>query len=269
MAQVAKVAFSDYLQSTTKVLDLINTAEQLPNNGLIILKPNLTNADSPPVTTPVEIVEAIYSYCTKRCNADIVIGEGCGSGKTIDTFRRNGYEDLARKYNIELIDLNKCETTRLENPNCHTLKEFHIPKIVQEAFVISIPVLKDHSFTVTTIAMKNMFGIAPAPHYKGNWNKSKLHHPSTPKSVVDLCCYKKPDLCVVDAVTALQGMHLYGTPLQLDTILASFDPVAVDAVGSRMLGHNPESIEYLQLANGQLGSMDNIEILSSSVTDQV
>lgn len=268
MAQVAKVAFSDYLQSTAKALELINAGEQLPNNGLIILKPNLTNADGPPVTTPVEIVEAVYHYCRELCHADIAIGEGCGSGKTTSAFRQNGYEDLARKYNIELIDFNECETVRLKNPSCRTLKEFHIPRIVQAAYIISIPVLKDHSFTTTTIAMKNMFGIAPATHYKGSWNKSKLHHPSTHKSVVDICSYKKPDLCVVDALTALQGMHLFGTPLQLDAILASFDPVAVDAVGSEMLGHNPRSIEYLQLANGQLGSMDDIEILSSSLQDQ-
>ncbi|MFC1762836.1 DUF362 domain-containing protein [Planctomycetota bacterium] len=263
MAQVAKVAFSDYLQNTAMALDLIQTVDKLPDTGLIILKPNLTNADSPPVTTPVEIVEAVYHYCRELCNADIAIGEGCGSGKTINAFQRNGYRDLARKYNIELIDFNECETDKVKNPSCHTLKEFYIPKIARDAFIISIPVLKDHSFTVTTISMKNMFGIAPASHYKGSWNKSKLHHPSTHKSVVDLCCYKKPDLCVVDAVTALQGMHLSGIPLHLNTILASFNPVAVDAIGSEMLGHDPRKIEYLQLANGRLGSMDNIEIVNS------
>ena len=264
MPQVAKVAFTDYLQSTAKALNLINASDELPDKGMIILKPNLTNADSPPVTTPVEIVEAVYLYCRELCHADIAIGEGCGSGKTIDTFHQNGYEVLARKYNIELIDFNECKTDKLKNPSCHTLKEFHIPKIAREAFIISIPVLKDHSFTVTTIAMKNMFGIAPATHYKGSWNKSKLHRPSTHKSVVDICCYKKPDLCVVDAVTALQGMHLSGTPLKLNTILASFDPVAIDAVGSELLGHDPRAIEYLQLANGKLGSLDNIEIVNSS-----
>ena len=43
--------------------------------------------------------------------------------------------------------------------------------------------------------------------------------------------------------------------------MASFDPVAVDAVGSRLLGHNPAKIKYLALANGVLGDMDNIEII--------
>jgi len=32
--------------------------------------------------------------------------------------------------------------------------------------------------------------------------------------------------------------------------------------GSELLGHNPRRIKYLQLADGLLGSMDNIEILN-------
>ena len=136
-----------------------------------------------------------------------------------------------------------------------------MPKIVQNAFVISLPVLKDHSFTKTTIAMKNMFGIAPSKFYAGSWNKAKLHSPSTDQSVVDICLYKKPDLSVVDASVALQGMHLAGKHKKIGLILAGFDPVAVDTVGSELLGHNPKRLEYLRLADGLLGNMDDIEIV--------
>ncbi len=133
--------------------------------------------------------------------------------------------------------------------------------MAQDAFIISLPVLKDHSFTRTTIAMKNMFGLAPAPYYQGSWNKSKLHSPSTHRSVVDVCLYKRPGLCVVDASVALTGMHLSGTPKPLGLILAGFDPVAVDAVGSRLLGHDPSRIEYLTLAQDTLGDMRRIQVV--------
>ena len=106
-----------------------------------------------------------------------------------------------------------------------------------------------------------MFGLAPTPYYKGSWNKSKLHSPSAHKSVVDVCLYKKPDLSVVDASVALTGMHLAGTEKNIGLILVGFDPVAVDAVGSELLGHNRQKLEYLTLANGRLGSLDNIEII--------
>lgn len=263
MSKVASVKFSDYKSSVAQALDLVGPAGRLPQQGLIIVKPNLTNSSPPPVTTNVAAVEAVYQYCKARTKAEIAIGEGCGEGKTADVFAALGYTELAEKYGIRLLDLNEAETVLLENRNALQLKQFHIPKIVREAFVISLPVLKDHSFTRTTIAMKNMFGIAPGRFYAGGWNKSKLHSPSTHKSVVDVCLYKKPDLCIVDAAVALKGSHLSGRRENLGRILAGFDPVAVDTIGTELLGHNPKRLEYLRLANDLLGSMDNIEILEA------
>ena len=66
----------------------------------------------------------------------------------------------------------------------------------------------------------------------------------------------------MDASVALVGTHLSGKRRNLGLILASFDPVAVDAVGSELLGHDPKKIQYLILANNVLGSLDNIEILN-------
>jgi uncharacterized protein (DUF362 family) len=240
MSKVAKVKFIDYQASVTKALDLIGAAGSLPDKGLVIIKPNLTNSDGPPVTTNVAAAEAVYKYCKTHCKAEIAIGEGCGNGTTEESYQANGYRKLSKKYGIKLIDFNQEETVLVKNRDALQLKECHIPQIVRDAFIISLPILKDHSFTKTTVAMKNMFGIAPEPFYRGSWNKSKLHSPSTHKSVVDVCLYKKPDLCVVDAAVALTGMHLAGKHKKIGLILAGFNPVAVDTIGSELLGHNPE-----------------------------
>lgn len=253
--KVSRIRFTSYTDSVREALDEIDAGNNLPSDRLIIIKPNLTNADKPPVTTNVDIVGAIYHYCRQHTKAEIAIGEGCGSGKTQDAYQANGYIDLAKKHGIRLIDFNSEKAVKLSRSDTVQLKELYVPEIVIDAYVISVPVLKDHSFTVTTIAMKNMFGIAPAPYYSGSWNKSKLHRPSTHKSVFDICLYKKPDLCVVDASIALAGMHLSGTEKKLGLILAGYDPVAVDAEGSRLMGHNPRRIGYLKLADGVLGFM--------------
>lgn len=258
MGSVAKIDFTDYETSVAEALDAVRAAERLPAEGLIILKPNLTNSSPPPVTTSVEAVEAVYRYCHTHTNAEVAIGEGCGSGTTIDTFRANGYVTLAERNGLRLIDFNREEAVLMARSDALQLRQFHVPKIAQRAFIISIPVLKDHSFTVTTVAMKNMFGLAPAPYYRGSWNKSKLHSPSTHRSVVDVCLYRKPDLSVVDASVALAGMHLSGTSKKLGMILAGFDPVAVDAEATRMMGHDPRQVEYLRLADGVLGEMRSV-----------
>ena len=243
MSAVAKVKFIDYETSVPRALDLIKASEKLPQTGLIIIKPNLTNASPPPVTTNVEAVEAVYKYCSSYSKAETAIGEGCGNGLTKDTFEANGYTKLADKYGIRLIDFNEEKAVLLKRKDALQLKQLYMPEIVKNAFVISLPVLKDHCFTTTTVAMKNMFGIAPAPYYRGSWNKSKLHSPSTHKSVVDICLYKKPGLCIVDASVALSGTHLSGNSRKLGLILASFDPVAIDAAASELLGHNPKKIQ--------------------------
>jgi uncharacterized protein (DUF362 family) len=252
MKGVASVRFTDYETSVAKALDEVSVPDRLPEDGLIILKPNLTNVDPPPVTTHVGMVEAVYRYCKQHTDAEIAIGEGCGSGRTIDCYEANGYVELAEREGLRLIDFNEEEAVKLERDDTLQLKEFYMPEVALDAFIVSIPVLKDHSFTETTIAMKNMFGLAPAPYYRGSWNKSKLHSPSTDKSVVDVCLYKMPGLCVVDASVALAGMHLAGTEKRLGIILAGFDPVAVDAEGSRLMGHDPEDLEYLALADATL-----------------
>ncbi len=261
MSEVAQVRFVNYASSIAKALDLIGAKDRLPQGGLIIIKPNLTNADGPPVTTSVVAAEAVHDYCRAHSKAEIAIGEGCGSGVTQATFEANGYAALAKERGIRLIDFNQEPAETVSRRDALQLREFHLPKVAQDAFIISLPVLKDHSFTKTTIAMKNMFGLAPAPYYQGSWNKSKLHSPSTHRSVVDVCLYKRPDLCVVDASVALTGMHLSGTPKKLGLILASFDCVAVDAAGSRLLGHDPTRIDYLRLAHGLLGSMMDTRML--------
>lgn len=263
MSTVARVEFTNYRESVNRALDLIGTPGLLPQKGLIIVKPNLTNSSPPPVTTHVDMAEAVLAYVRKYTGAEIAIGEGCGSGTTGDTFEANGYTDMAERNSIRLIDFNTEPADCLRNPDALHLKEFHMPAAAADAFIISVPVLKDHSFTDTTIAMKNMFGLAPAPFYSGSWNKSKLHSPSTHASVVDVCLYKKPGLSIVDASVALSGMHLAGTPRGLNRILAGTDPVAVDAVGTRLMGHDPAQVEYLQLAQKKgIGTIDSIKIIS-------
>ena len=263
MSKVAKVQFTDYPSSIARALDLIGAAEALPRDGLIIIKPNLVNSSPPPVTTSVEAAEAVYRYCRARSKAEIVIGEGAGSGRTCDVYAALGYVDMAHRHRIELVDFNDAETVELERPDALQLKTFHLPVVARDAFVISLPVLKDHEFCKTTIAMKNMFGLAPGKYYAGNWNKSKLHSPSVHDAIVDVCLYKKPALSIVDASVALEGGHLSGRKKHLGLILASFDPVAVDATGSELLGHDPAWVHYLTLAEGCLGSTQNIDLVTS------
>jgi len=131
VSDVSQVRFVDYAGSVAKAMDLIGAKDGLPQSGLIIIKPNLTNADKPPVTTDVAAAEAVYDYCRAHSSAEIAIGEGCGNGVTQDAFEANGYAALAKKHRIRLIDFNQEPALTLKRPDALQLKEFHLPQVAQ------------------------------------------------------------------------------------------------------------------------------------------
>jgi len=133
MSTVAKVRFADYPAGVAAALDAIGAADRLPRRGLVIVKPNLTNADAPPVTTPPAAAEAVWRYCRDRCGAEVVIGEGCGSGTTEEVFAATGYAKLARREGIRLIDFNAAPAAAVSRPDALQLETFHLPEVAREA----------------------------------------------------------------------------------------------------------------------------------------
>ena len=73
MSTVAKVRFDRYPDSIATVLDLVDAGSRLPNDGLILIKPNLTNSDKPPVTTDPAAAEALYRYGGERLYLDVLL----------------------------------------------------------------------------------------------------------------------------------------------------------------------------------------------------
>ncbi|TFG64755.1 MAG: DUF362 domain-containing protein, partial [Spirochaetales bacterium] len=57
MVSVAEIPFTFYKDTVQKALDEIGAESVIPQEGLIILKPNLVNTSPPPVTTPADFTE--------------------------------------------------------------------------------------------------------------------------------------------------------------------------------------------------------------------
>jgi len=261
--KVAIVEFKDYERSVTEALDEIGAAETLGAQKKIVLKPNIINDSPPPVTTPAECVEAVLDYCRGNSDAEIVIAEGCGGLDTHEAFRRLGYLELSRRKHVQLIDLDKEETVELHNSSLGYLPEFHMPRCLTDGFLVSIPVLKAHSMAKVTLSLKNMLGIAPAKYYCASaYRKSKLHgrnNRELHRYIIELNQYCKPDLSVLDATVGMAEAHLWGRRCKppVNKILASFDPVAVDAAGARLLGLDWRKIDHIKLGDGVLGHVDS------------
>ena len=252
MTEIAEIEFLSYAESVPEVLDAAGAGEALRRQPAVLIKPNLINASPFPITTAPECVEAVIGYVRSRSEAVIVIGEGCGdkSLETDEVFDRLGYRELARRQGVELVDLNHAPLRRLEDKSCRVFKEMYLPEIALTHYLISVPVLKAHSYSKITGTLKNMIGLAPPKHYSGRfgtWKKS-VFHGKMHQSIVELNKYRAPDLSLMDATIGMSDYHLGGAHCDppLNRLIAGFDPLEIDRRGAELLGLTWRNIAHLK-----------------------
>ena len=259
-------SLTSWQESVPRLLDAAGLKKRLASAQKVIIKPNLVEPQPPPVTTPVELVAALAGYIHTRCpHLDIIIAEGCGSSSnnTWQVFEALGYSGLADLDRVTLMDLNEAPSVLMQNSKCRRWPEMHLPKIVFEGFLISVPVLKAHSLAGITLTMKNMIGLAPPAHYRqgGPWKKASFHQ-GIQEAVFDLNRYRTPDFTLLDATIGMQKAHLWGPTCNPppNRLAASYDPVAIDSYGCRLLKIKWDTIGHIAMAHGTLGAAEPLMV---------
>lgn len=141
-------------------------------------------------------------------------------------------------------------------------KGIRIPDYFIGKNVLHLPTIKCHIYTNATGAMKNAFGglLANNRHYC----HSRIH-----ETLVDLLAIQKeihPGIfAVVDGTTAGNGPGPRTMiPVTKNTLLASDDCVAIDAVACKLMGFDPMAQPYIRLAHERglgVGRIEEIEIV--------
>jgi len=250
-----------------RALDLIDAAAYLSPFASFLLKPNYV-VDKPPIsglTTRPESLDGIITYLFRRVGktpSQVLIGEGGEPSSTESAFTTCGTRDLAEKHGVRLVNLNEDEKESVTLKDSLSLKEANVARIVRSVdCVISVPTLKTHSMAVTTLAMKNCMGcILP----KG------IMHSSLHKKIADLAGLINPKLSVIDGIVGAEGNEISGSPVPMGLIIVSTDYVAVDTVGSAVMGYSAEECEYLRYgAQKGLGTcnLSEIEVVGASIND--
>lgn len=147
------------------------------------------------------------------------------------------------------------------------LKELHLPNDIFEAdYIINLPKLKTHMLTTITGAVKNLFGCLPFSERK------QVHGLGAKKdfanTLLDILSAVKPDFAIIDGIDAMEGHGpSNGNIVRLGYIIAGKDSVAVDAVGCKLAGWNPQKIEHLALADPRglgVSDLSQIEIVGDA-----
>jgi len=222
----------------------------------VLVKPNMVGPSAPEFghTTQPELVRTVVLACLDR-NGKVMVGDNPGG---INRSSRN----VAKATGI--LDASEgCFTPISERVVEKTGAETSFPLVISQAvleadYIINLPRFKTHISMMVTGAIKNVFG------YVAGACKARLHLQAPrreifAKAVCDILQLRPPDLHIMDAITAIEGNGpCHGGQLrEVKKLLASTDPLALDAVMAWMMGVDPKELPIQQEAQKRgLGNID-------------
>ena len=258
------------LDDIQRAMELARVGNALKTGATTILKDNISwHFPFPGANTTPWQLEAAILGLRKAGLTDQV----CVQNMTVvtDAFKGedlNRYTPIFKKYGIPVrFNFRPDDMTWVDfKPRTPLLvldqiyhEGIRIPDFFFGKNILHLPTVKCHIYTTTTGAMKNAFGglLNTHRHYTHSW----IH-----ETLVDLLAIQKEIhsgvFAVMDGTTAGNGpgpRTMY--PEQKNVILASADQVAIDAVAAKMMGFDPMSIKYINLAHQRgLGTGDPRQI---------
>jgi len=242
----------EYTEMAYALMEKCDVKAMIPSKSARIgIKPNLLGQikASEGGTTHPEVVEGVIRYLQDAGYTDLVILESSWVGDSTElAFAYCGYTQLAEQYRVPLWDLQQDETVEID---CAGMRLRVCKRACQVDFLINVPVLKGHCQTKMTCALKNMKGLIPGSE-KRRFHRLGLHAP-----IAHLSAGVHQDLVIVDCICPDLTFEDGGDPVSLDCLIAAADPVLCDAFGARMIGLEPETVEYIRLAQALgVGSAD-------------
>src|SRR5579864_196125 len=144
-------------------------ASILKGAKVAILKPNFVagrNAETGS-TTSFALLKAVAEEI-RACGAEPVLCETPGTEFDRDaTYTILGVEQFCAENGIRILKVDpeggERDWMELRPEGAKRLRRFHVPRILNEARLINLPVLKTHVVSTMTLGMKNPMGILPRP----------------------------------------------------------------------------------------------------------
>ncbi len=233
------------------------------SGDVVVIKPNMAFPTPPGWggTTNPEVVTSVVKLCIDS-GAKLIMIIDHPMSRPEQCLARTGVAAACEGFGKDKVrvsmetDRRDYKEVKLEKAKALEKTEIHKTLFRADAF-INIPVAKSHSATQVSFGMKNLMGLI--------WDRAFLHEKiSLDQGIADLSTFIKPSLVIVDGtrVLATRGPEGPGQTVQLDTVLASTDPVAVDAYAVTLTTWNnrtyePKDIGHINAAGKmQIGEMD-------------
>jgi len=214
----------------------------------VVVKPNIGWDSSVKMganTNPV-LVKRIIKHCFNAGAKEVfVFDKTCD--KWMNCYKNSGIEDAVKEAGGKMIPADsKSYYKDVDIPKGKHLKKSKVhEKIINSDVFINVPVLKHHGGAQMTASMKNLMGIVEDRKW---WHGHGLH-----QCIADFTTYCKPTLNVVDAYRVMMKNGPRGKSIDdavvKKSLVVSTDIVAADTAAAKILGIEPETVKYINLAH--------------------
>ncbi len=217
----------------------------------IVIKSNLVSMMKPEsaATTHPQLLVALCEYLVAQ-GCEVTVGDSPG-GLYNSAYVNRVYSATGIKVVTETgAKLNQDFGHRhAPNPGGAVLKELDYTTYLDAAdAIINFCKLKTHGMMGMSACVKNLFGCIPGV-FKPEYHYKYPRHEDFANMLVDLNERFRPALCLVDAVTGMEGNGpTAGTPRHIGALLASDSPYCCDRVCAGIIGIAPEEVPTIAAA---------------------
>lgn len=230
----------------------------------ILIKPNFLVPSEPDkaVITHPSVISAMLRLLHEKGYTHVCCGDSPGHGSLSSAFTQAGLNEILKRYGVSEADM--ADEVSVDFPEGIEAKQFWMTKAAAESdAIISLSKMKTHALEKITGAVKNLYGLICG--YRKAAGHVKYPNASIfARMLADIHRCVKPRLHIMDGIIAMEGNGPgSGTPVKMNVLLFSEDPVAIDAVFCRLVNLDPELVPT-EVQGEALGigtyHFDNIEI---------
>jgi uncharacterized protein (DUF362 family) len=227
---VAIVRGRDAGNTVRRALQQLGGLERLGLAGhSVLVKPNVVSGEPPPATTDPLVVTAVLEAARESGARSLAVGDMSAVLRlpSRPNLERTGIARAAQAAGATVVAFDEGDWVEVHPPGAELARTVYVARAAHEAGrLISVPVIKAHRSATFSCALKNTVGCVhgknkPWAYGTEGWEPS----------IAELHLAVRPHLHVVDGLRSMvSGGPWSGEVDPTDLILASGDPVALDAV---------------------------------------
>jgi uncharacterized protein (DUF362 family) len=245
----------------------------------VLIKVNFVGTGLTTCVTHPDAVRGVLDFLAPIYDRPVIVAESKGFKPS---FEHYGYLPLTREYDVRLEELHTGRLSRqwildqnMQPQSIRVIDAYFDPNL----YIISLTRIKSHNAVVSTLTLKNVVMGVPLKWPDKNINdKSKMHAGSVSPKMLNYNLFHMahmvhPHLSVLDAYEGVEG----NGPVSDEVVdhrvaLAGTDFVAVDRIGTELMGVPFEKVGYLtycaQYGLGQ-GTRDRIVVTGENPADHI